>query len=266
MRPLCCIGVMVIRSAHCQNGIGQLIFSCCSVERIRFQLRHAMRNAHFLQHGESVEGVRANHGNTFQHVDLFQTLRNVGSVCLVSARTEDITKPSDIGILKGCTDKRHRDLRQLVTLRKRTDADDQIQHVVIGNCYLGKFVAHKGICTDVVKRLRHRKLAVQSCISKGVVVDPLHLAGFRQRQFGQGRASVECEIRNFRHSIGNGDLFEVSAAIERSLVDTTQLVPLGKGHLGQALTVCKGIIVNCHHAGGNLDLSQCRTVECTITQ
>ena len=50
-----------------------------------------MRNTHFLKPRQPVEGVFAHKGNSLGDSDLFQALRYIGSIRLVSACAENKT-------------------------------------------------------------------------------------------------------------------------------------------------------------------------------
>ena len=225
-----------------------------------------MRNAHFGEHRESIKRALSNHGNSLGHGHLFQVFRHVGRVRLVSARAKDITEPSNLIVLKGGTDERNGDLDHFSTLGKRTDANDQFKLLIIRNCNGGQLVAHKCVSSNVIERLGQSKLAGKSRIGKGIVVNALELACLGNRQAIDLFTTVERKLRNLHDAIGQNNIRKILTTVERTLVNTAQAAAVGKGHLGQTLTVRKRVVIDRHHAGGNLNLCQRRAEECPIAE
>ena len=211
-----------------------------------------MRDTHLLKSRQTAKGILTHKGNPLADIDLFQALGHVGRIRLITTCTKDITEPSDPVILKACADERHRDLGEFLTIFKSTDADDKIPIVGIGNRNGRESVTHKGVGANVNEGLGGSVIPAEARVSKGVVVNALELGSLTDGNIRQLTATIEGKVGDLYNAVGEHDVRKILTAVERALIDTLEVVVLGKGHLLEIIAHGKGVVVYSHHAGGNM--------------
>ena len=249
------------------NGIRQLIFCRRYVKRIVVHRLYAMGNADLLQLFQFIESTRSHEGDSLGNIDLLQALGHVGSVSLITAGTKNIAEPGDLVVLEGRANEGHRDLNKVITLGESTDADGEIPCVGIGNGDGGKLVAHKGVRADVNEGLGGGVISAEACVSKGVIVNPLDPARLTNGDLGQLSATVEGEFGDLHDAVGEQDVGQIRTAVERALVDALEVIVLREGNGLETVAHGEGIVVDGHHAGGNMHLCDAvGVVECAVAE
>ena len=203
--------------------------------------------------GKIGERTNTESGDPVRNRDVLEFFGNVNAVCLVAASAEDVPKPGMLGVLKATADKGKCDLFNIVTVLKRADADHQIPRVGVGNRDRGEPRTEKSVLANVGQRVGRCEFSRKSRIRHCVAVDSLERTVLARGNGVQLCTTVKCEIGDLYDLVGQSDIRQFSATVKRALIDTVQSATVREGDAFQRGAVCKRVIINGDHTGGNMD-------------
>ena len=178
-----------------------------------------MWNIYLLKICKVKERTVAYKGNTVGYSHLLQALGYVGRVRLICARTEDISEPSNLRVLKGRADEWYGDFGKLIAILKSTDTDNKLLLVSVRNGKAGDFNSFERIVADIDQVVGQNKLG-HPRIGKGVAIDSLQFLGIFNGQLGKRHATIESKIGYLNDRTRKLDIRQLTVAVERAFVYT----------------------------------------------
>ena len=259
-------GKIAAPKLHSINGnrIGKFIAGETIIKGIIIHHAHAVGDIDRLDIRQFPKGLRTDKGDTFGEGHGLQACGDIGTVCLIAARAEDITEPGNFGIFEGGANKGKGNFRKIAAVDKRADANKELFAVCAGDDDLCKPCAAEGVFAEVDEGFGQGQF-LYARIGERIAVYAEQPIGFGNGQFGKRSTAVEGEIGNFPHAVGEKDIFQPGTTVESALVHAGEHTAFGEDNRFETFAHRKGVVVDRNDAGGDGDFRQgVRAVEGAI--